>query len=246
MECTNTILEQFSNNHFTYINQIFGDGLVREIIMEVYPNDKYEFYPETVEDESGFESGFHHVLISKKTNKSGKKKILYCSVEKGYQDLTVNKNDTLCQSYSIMEYLNIHIDKYFKEDSPYTNDEKSMLVQRDMIKTYREKLLKDDKFIEQFHTVDFEKSVDNDGKKAFRNYTKKNAPPLNMDSIKILEKVHNVLDEWEKYGYRFFIGKGKCKNKEKVEDLNTVLKRIEMKSKSPQTDSKNKSGKKTP
>ena len=41
--CTETKLMTFSKKHYTYINQFFGDETVREIISELYPNDKYDF-----------------------------------------------------------------------------------------------------------------------------------------------------------------------------------------------------------
>ena len=39
--CTDALLESFSKEHFTYINQIFGDQTIRQIISEVFPNKKY-------------------------------------------------------------------------------------------------------------------------------------------------------------------------------------------------------------
>ena len=41
--CTERKLINFSKKHYTYINQIFGDISVREIIKEIYPNDKFNF-----------------------------------------------------------------------------------------------------------------------------------------------------------------------------------------------------------
>ena len=41
MACTNEKLEEFSLEHFTFINQFFGDETVREVIAEVFPNKKY-------------------------------------------------------------------------------------------------------------------------------------------------------------------------------------------------------------
>ena len=73
MACTNEKLEEFSLEHFTFINQFFGDETVREVIAEVFPNKKYTFKIEIVEQGS-----FHHVLIDKK----GKR---ICSFEKGHQ-----------------------------------------------------------------------------------------------------------------------------------------------------------------
>ena len=67
-ECTNPKLRIFSFEHFTYINQIFGDQTIREIIREVFPNKKYLFGVQQTGEE--FENSHHHVLIEKKNKRS--------------------------------------------------------------------------------------------------------------------------------------------------------------------------------
>ena len=42
-QCDDHLLGLFSKNHYTYINQIFGDQTVREIISEIFPNKDYDF-----------------------------------------------------------------------------------------------------------------------------------------------------------------------------------------------------------
>ena len=74
-DCTNEALEKFSMEHITYINQIFGDQTVRQIIKEVFPNRKFDFG--IVETGNEFEHSHHHFLIDKKTQQP------ICSVEQG-------------------------------------------------------------------------------------------------------------------------------------------------------------------
>jgi hypothetical protein len=126
-------------------------------------------------------------------------------------DRRLNKNDTLCQSYSLLKYLGKDIDPITKNPE-LTPNKKIMEIHRQMIDMYR-KILANPKFLREFSTVDFKNSKDASGHKIFRNYTKKNAPPLNMDSSAILTHITDVLGKWETYGYRFFIGSGKCPKK---------------------------------
>ena len=66
INCSQKKLDYFKWKHLTYINQIFGDSGIREIISEVYPNKCLEFRVEEVTEGSGFEAGTdHHVLFDK-------------------------------------------------------------------------------------------------------------------------------------------------------------------------------------
>ena len=121
MACTNEKLEEFSLEHFTFINQFFGDETVREVIAEVFPNEKYKFKIEKVGQGS-----FHHVLIDKKDKR-------ICSFEKGHQNMDVDKHETLCQSYSLLTFLGARIKKDKKKK------------QMDMVSMY-ETLLEDKDF----------------------------------------------------------------------------------------------------
>lgn len=182
--CDDELLEYFSLEHYTYINQIFGDETVREIISEVFPNDKFYFRAEPGTGE--FEDSMHHILIEKKTNHR------VCSANNGYQNMDVNKNDTLCQSYSLLTYFNKNIDA----------DQKQR--QMDMVDMYRN-ILSNGEFILKLDVVMITKN-----KKLWRDYTKKNEPYIKMNKKVILQKIFDVLDKWEEYGYWFFIGEGKC------------------------------------
>lgn len=203
-KCTDELMEQYSLEHYTFINQIFGDATVREILMEVYPNKKYVFFAQHIDASEMFEEGYHHVLV----NPKNQKEIVYCSVDMHHQRPTVNINDTLCQSYSLLKYLGKDLDLITK-NSDLGPIKKLMSIHREFIDMYR-RILANKKFVREFTTVDFKNSKDAHGRKAFRNYTKNKSPALNMDSAEILTHIATVLDKWEAFGYRFFIGNGKC------------------------------------
>ena len=184
-ECTNEKLQEFAYEHFTYINQIFGDQTIRQIITEVFPNKKFELgFEETNLD---FEYSFHHYLIDKKTQKP------VCSVDNGYQNIYINKNDNLCQSYSLLTYFKIPIDP----------DQKQR--QMDMINMYR-KIISSKKFLKIIDEV----ISDPDNKKLWINYTKKRKTYLVMNVDTIVQNINDVLNKWEEYGYWYFIGDGMC------------------------------------
>ena len=183
--CSNEKLEKFSKEHFTYINQIFGDQTLREIISEIKPNNEVEFsLEETGED---FEHSMHHILINKKS------KAHICSVDSGYQNLLINKNDTLCQSYSLLTY--------FKK--PINPDQKKR--QLDMIAMYK-KLLSNKKFVAELNTI----ITNKDNRHLWIDYTSHKKKYVVMTTSNILQKINDVLTEWKNYGYWYFIGEGKC------------------------------------
>ena len=182
-------LDYFSGKHYTYINQIFGDETVREIIQEQYHNPNMELIIEKAnEDFEDADDSFHHVVFDKKN----KKKI--CSSDDGYQNMEKNENDTLCQSYSLMTYLKKPFPK--KMTDAYQKER-----QMRMIKMYRE-MLENKDFTNELNDVETD---------AFINYMKDDEPQLNMEWPKIIEKIKNTLDCWENYGYNYFIGTGKIR-----------------------------------
>jgi hypothetical protein len=185
MECTNKKLKEFSFEHYTYINQIFGDQSVREIITEVFPNKQYQMSVEPGVGE--FVDSHHHTLTDKKS------KDIICSVENDDQDLAKNKNDTLCQSYSLLTYLKIPIKK----------DQKKKQI--DMIAMYRN-ILSNKKFV---GTIIKEILNNPANKRIWKNETLTNKPYLIMDS-NLIKIIKDVLDKWENYGYLYFIGDGTC------------------------------------
>ena len=99
--CSAQKLLDFSKKHYTYINQIFGDATVRKIIEEEYPTT-WEFKVAKAGPEFG--NSFHHTVRDRE-----QPDLFICSGEDGVQDLNKNVNDTLCQSYSLMNYFEIPI-----------------------------------------------------------------------------------------------------------------------------------------
>jgi hypothetical protein len=192
--CDKSKLRAFSFSHLTYINQIFGDISVREVISEMYTQRKWEFL---VEDAGiDFENSKHHMLQKKTTNGKTQK---WCSVEEGIQDMSVNVNDNLCQSYTILKYLNKKIDE----------DPKKRQMQ--MISTYR-KILKKTYFKKEMSAIldIMRTSNTNEFATKWIDYTTKKNTFLDKDLDSLYCEIKNVLDEWERYGYMYFIGNGDC------------------------------------
>lgn len=216
IEITNNILDDFGMRHFTYINQIFGDGNVREILQTIYPNPKYKFKFEDA-DES-FEGAYHHILVDPKTEYT-----LFCPVKTKIQNPGQHKNDTLCQSYTLLKYMDGSV---LGEDKPKGIAQKKKyqkIRQMEMIKMYR-KILANPKFKEEMMKLIQEFKTENRvlfrdiykailmGKKnpedtniSLLVYKRKSAKTLTNDLIK---KIHEVLDDWENYGYAYFVMSG--------------------------------------
>ena len=187
-ECTDTKLEKFSLDHYTFINQFFGDETVREIIAEVFPSDKYSFKVESIGENS-----YHHILIDNITKKKDK---IVCSVKSFHQNIGIDKNDTLCQSYSLLTYFGkpIHTDKIKR--------------QIDMIDMYEE-LLNNREFIKKLNESI---TIPNP---AWFDYRKEGHPQIAILKQTFFRNIRLVLKSWREYGYWYFIGDGKCPIKSK-------------------------------
>ena len=61
-QCTQRKLNSFSQKHYTYINQIFGDMAVREVIAEKFPH-KYFVFDVAKADEADFDADSDHHFI---------------------------------------------------------------------------------------------------------------------------------------------------------------------------------------
>jgi len=188
MECTERKLENFSLKHYTYINQIFGDMGVREIISEVFPHKSLDFRVEEASDE--FETGSdHHILYDKKKKKS------ICSVVQGHQNMLKNKNDTLCQSYSLMTYFGKKISRVRKDR------------QRAMCRLYRE-MINTSEFTDKLRDEIIENKQN---RNLWQDFTKKKKTTyVKMDMQVIRKNMLDVLNKWEEYGYMYFMDEGEC------------------------------------
>ena len=189
-------LEKFSNEHYTFINQVFGDLTVREVIEEMNPQIDWRFEVEDADE--AFENSNHHVLI--KTLKNGKI-VKWCSVDEGLQNILVNKNDTLCQSYSLLKFFN----------KPLAIDDMKE-IQSEMVRMYKE-LLKQRKFKEELCGMleIMQEKIEN-GEEAddtiWKDHTCDTKPPLLMDINTLYHNILLVLEKWEKFGYLYFIKDG--------------------------------------
>lgn len=185
-------VQRFGYMHYTFINQIFGDKTVREIIMDLYPR-RY-LYLDVEPASSDFERGvdsIHHIVIDTKNNKT------ICSVDDKYQNVYIHKHDTLCQSYTLLVYF---AKKFTKGLSSKSQKERQMI----MITLYR-KILNDPIFIAELKTLDTS---------IWRDYTKYNGNErhemiyIRDNTPLLVKRIKTTLDAWELYGYKYFIGDG--------------------------------------
>jgi len=200
--CTKINLENFSKEYYTYINQIFGDLTVRQIIKEMYTPRDWNFVAR--QGEGVFLGSYHHVL--EKKGKNGEI-IKWCSVDEGYQNTNINKNDSLCQSYTLLKYLNKPIDQNMKKR------------QMEMIKMYKN-IIKRDYFKDELRGMveimkrTIKKTKKKDNPALWKDYTyDKPEPYLNKDFNVLYGEIQSVLEKWEKYGYLYFIKDGICPTK---------------------------------
>ena len=181
--CNDKLSNDFSYQHYTYINQIMGDQTVREIITEVFPNPKYQL---VVEESDNPLFRHHHVVYNKNTKKN------ICSVTNGFQNTNFNINDNLCQSYSLLTYFKKRIVK----------NEKNR--QMHMIELYR-KIINHQEFIKELDNV-----IHKGNAKLWIDYTSSRKKYIKMDKPTLLHNINDTLNKWESYGYWYFIGDGTC------------------------------------
>jgi len=175
----------FGWDHYTYINQIFGADPVRKILEEVYPNCEYR-----LAKEPDINFGDHHFVENIKTGEK------IDSMRSRLQHSRIDINDTLCQSYSAYFYINSNI--------PLTKDKKQK--QLDMINMYR-KLLRNKVFVEQ---INQQILLDEAYRGVWQIYKRPNRTEgnINMNKASLIKKINGVLDDWEEFGYSYFIGSG--------------------------------------
>ena len=218
--CSAEKLLAFSKRHYTYINQVFGDATVREIIQDSYPT-AWKF--KVAKAGRDFDNSYHHTVIDQETGD------IVCSVMDEQQDLYKNINDTLCQSYSLLNYFEI----------PISNDKKEK--QMAMIQMYRDIINDNQEGFYQYYEPEekkkgkkpkfnFQKTINDeiltnpDNKELWKDFTvaeevkkgktgkkvEKVIHYVQMNKKKFFDNIKETLDEWEEYGYWFFIGKGEC------------------------------------
>jgi hypothetical protein len=207
----NKILEDFSREHHTFINQIFGDQTIRSFIRSAYisrdpTKSRFTFKVKPVD---GYE---HHILVEERQIEEEKnpekrkrktiipqertEKVEICSVKRGHQNWNVNVNDMLCQSYSLLAFFEKNIDDL-------THEKRQML----MVDMYRGILE-----LPKFHEKLIETIQNPRNFNLWKDYRKdpKNPPDLEMNETMILEGIHKTLEDWQAFGYHYFIGEGTC------------------------------------
>jgi len=175
----------FEDRFYTYINQIFGDGDVREIFTEVYPNDIYCLL--VVDDKA---HGHHHIVKETKTNRIICSKTTRPRIQNTYADV----NDVLCQSYSLARY----------RDIPITRDK--IQKQFDIIQMYR-MVLQDDEFVNKINNELLENPLYKPYWVKYKN-NQATRQRISLNKQRLLQNINALLDDWERYGYHHFIGKG--------------------------------------
>jgi len=203
--------DKFSYDHYNYVNQVFGDIEVRTLLHEIYKTDKNKHldfvYGNIEEDGSGFEVGndsFHHYLMNTHTGEK------ICSttaptMNKLVQNTNRDVNDTLCQSYSLMTYMGT---------PNKTHHTQRKTRQMEIIHMYRD-ILKNKEFIQEFKNI-IKRSIK--GKKTpvgnqpeWKEYKhhkikKEYWEVFKINNIDFIERIHNTLNDWERFGYNYFIG----------------------------------------
>ena len=175
---------------------------MRRIIEEEYPTT-WEFKVAKAGPEFG--NSFHHTVRDREDPQ-----LIVCSGIDGVQDLNKNVNDTLCQSYSLMNFFEIPIQ--LSEEKGKLKQIYHETNQKAMIQMYRDLL---DGNIENYEGIDFKEILTNEilsdkrNKKLWRNFVTGKGN-LNMDPEVLFKNIEDTLDEWEEFGYWFFIGKGEC------------------------------------
>jgi hypothetical protein len=244
-KCTKQKLDKFIQLFDTYINQIFGDRIVRSYIYKVYGNknhnkhlrfglidfqrheDQDKIWEESNENDSVPRSEAQFHLVEEKDDQIATKDsihnhhVLYDYKNKKYLD-SINtegyryqnqerdKEDTLCQSYSLMFFFNFRLD----------ND--PIQKQMQIIEMY-EWLIEQPKFLDELNEWMFHVE-----KNKHQPWTHANGTVISTQGAKsltnLIKKIKNTLTIWQNYGYRCFIGDGTCDShlKYNIEDYDSI------------------------
>jgi hypothetical protein len=129
-----------------------------------------------------------------------------CSVDNGYQNIAIDVNDTLCQSYSLMALLDIDFDTTPSRNATKEQKYKKHLA---MINMYR-KILSNKGFLREFNKI----IRDEDNSRLWQDSVDDTHVFYIIEKYKkpaiITSNIKHVLDIWEKWGWQYFVGDGKC------------------------------------
>ena len=180
------LLQRFSYRHMNYIGQMLGDITTREVITDVYNKKTW-----TLATEHDDHYGAHHYCRRISPTKRGATR--WCSVDQGIQSIERNPTDVLCQSYSILKYMN----EIKASDKKLTEE-----LQMRMIKIWR-RILKNKTVQEQI--IDASEQYLGE-KPLWRDHTPPEQEPQPIKRGKeVIKVIHEVLNEWESYGWRYFL-----------------------------------------
>jgi len=194
VKCTIEKLNMFSHKFNTYINQIFGDETVRDILSKSENKlfiDGAELH--VIRQPTEFvdnENSVHH--ITKIYGRRCKEmQPIYQTNIKGKVISNIENNDIYCQTYSLMRAYGIHIPKnvYHKQMA--------------MIQMYRDILSNKRLMRELYNKIDVTSWLD--------TTVTPNEPFETYDlRSKIPRGIIDTLNDWENFGYLRAIGNGKC------------------------------------
>ena len=186
----NQKLQEFSWDHYTYINQFFGDLEVRDIIENCFPRHYLSF--EHYDDP---EFGFHHYVVDSRYEDP------ICSIGAGVQDTDINVNDNMCSTYSLLAYFKIPF-----SDNSYTNQMKmislcyKILKNKNFRAAIEAAILTDPEETKRWKSYKrVKRSIRNNGRTYY----------VNMNPDVFWKNVKSVLHKWTEYGHIYFIGDGK-------------------------------------
>ena len=219
-EITSQDLIDFSGWFQTYINQVFGSSSVRQAIGEMYENSEYELMDPVMLTQDGF----HHILrVKKPTITPNIDGIWSSDMVEDYQDMTVNHNDTLCQSYTLAKLANVlpgdpdpcDIDKHI------SNQMAIVSFYRDIIKRSGFIDCMGDIFNNVYDVMQFKDKAEREytlqeTAAVWKDFTKRGHPSISLPKGDICERqrytqrfiqhISDTLDMWEDYGYMWFVG----------------------------------------
>ena len=214
-------LKAFSIRHYDYINQLLGDLTLRAVIEEEFKSPG-GWTLEVEPSGPGFEGSFHHYCTKGSTK--------WCSVDEGIQVLRIHPHDTLCQSYSMMQYMGnmedtdkkltkglqermvvmwrgILANRKVQEQIIFSISQAGTFVREDTAVSLEKWERKDLQALAKKHGVraneKSSKIIANLKRKgvAKQGYLMQHVTPRSKGIIK---KINTVLDEWAEYGWKWY------------------------------------------
>lgn len=164
----------------------------------------YDYHKDFDEDHDNTEN--HWVLKNKKYPTKR-----HCSIEDGIQNIHDDSNDNLCQIYCVMDLLNIKLPKHLKKD----DEEQKIAKHKQMVSGLRKLInsngfvkflqLKSEELQNEFEDIDFHNNRETFADSKYCDYYF----ITRSKTVRLNKVLNNILDDWQSFGYRHFIGDGK-------------------------------------